>query len=70
MIRSSGNHDQGVAYAARMHKVPAYIVMPESSSKVKIAAAKDYGASKTFCEPSMESRVAEATKVNLMMTIL
>lgn len=63
LAHSSGNHAQGVAYAARMRKVSAYIVMPETSSKVKISAAKDYGALITFCKPGMESRIETAEKI-------
>lgn len=63
VAHSSGNHAQGVAYAARMRKISAYIVMPETSSKVKISAARDYGARITFCGPTMESRIAAAAKI-------
>lgn len=41
---SSGNHAQGVAYAARVNNVEAVIVMPETASPTKVLATKNYGA--------------------------
>ncbi|WP_086662561.1 threonine ammonia-lyase [Lentzea kentuckyensis] len=41
---SSGNHAQAVAFAARLHGVPAAIVMPSNTPEVKIAATKALGA--------------------------
>lgn len=41
---SSGNHAQGVAYAARMLGVRATVVMPETASFSKTAATIGYGA--------------------------
>ena len=41
---SSGNHAQGVAWAAALHKVPAVIVMPADAPAVKIANTRAYGA--------------------------
>lgn len=41
---SSGNHAQGVAYAAREHGVPAVIVMPEDAPQAKIAGTAALGA--------------------------
>jgi len=41
---SSGNHAQGVAYAAQVIGVPALVVMPEDASPTKKAAARAYGA--------------------------
>jgi threonine dehydratase len=41
---SSGNHAQGVAYAAQIIGVPALIVMPEDASSLKKAATRSYGA--------------------------
>ena len=40
---SSGNHAQGVAYAARELGVEAIVVVPELTPKVKIDAIKEYG---------------------------
>lgn len=41
---SAGNHAQGVAYAARMAKTKATIVMPEAAPLAKITATRGYGA--------------------------
>ena len=41
---SSGNHAQGVALAARMHGVPAVIIMPADAPQVKIDNTRGYGA--------------------------
>ncbi|MDR5651027.1 threonine ammonia-lyase [Ruixingdingia sedimenti] len=41
---SSGNHAQGVALAARLHGVPAVIVMPEDAPRLKIANTRALGA--------------------------
>ena len=53
---SSGNHGQAVARAAKLAGVPAYIVMPNNSSKVKLAAVEGYGAEIILCEPVDNSR--------------
>ncbi|CAK7193043.1 L-threo-3-hydroxyaspartate ammonia-lyase [Commensalibacter sp. Nvir] len=41
---SSGNHAQAVAYASKLHNIPALIVMPYDAPKIKMAATKEYGA--------------------------
>jgi threonine dehydratase len=41
---SSGNHAQAVAFAARLHGVPAAIVMPSNTPPVKIEATRALGA--------------------------
>lgn len=41
---SSGNHAQGVAYAAKYNGISAKIVMPEYSVPAKISAVQGYGA--------------------------
>lgn len=41
---SSGNHAQGIALAARMHGVPAVIVMPKDAPALKLANTADLGA--------------------------
>ncbi len=53
---SSGNHAAALARAAQLRNIPAYIVMPEDSSKVKIAAVKSYGGRITFCTPTLAAR--------------
>jgi threo-3-hydroxy-L-aspartate ammonia-lyase len=41
---SSGNHAQAIALAARLHGVPAVIVMPHDAPATKAAATEGYGA--------------------------
>src|SRR5246127_5587779 len=53
---SSGNHGAAVARAARLRGVPAHIVMPSNSAKVKIRAVEGYGAQVVFCEPTEDAR--------------
>ena len=53
---SSGNHAQALALAARLRGVPAHIVMPENSPKVKVAAVRGYGARIVFCPPTQRDR--------------
>jgi len=53
---SSGNHAAALSRAAKLRGSKAYIVMPENSSKVKIAAVKNYGGVITFCKPTLNSR--------------
>ncbi len=53
---SSGNHAQALARAAALRNIPAYIVMPETAPKVKVAAVKDYGGKITFCKPTLTAR--------------
>ncbi len=63
VTHSSGNHAQAVAWAARLLKVPARIVMPENSAAVKVAAVRRYGGEIAFCEPNDEARETAARKI-------
>lgn len=60
---SSGNHAAALARAAQLRGIDAHIVMPSNSSKVKIAAVKNYGGKITFCEPNLASREATLEEV-------
>lgn len=60
---SSGNHAQAVARAAKILGVPAYIVMPETAPRVKVAAVQGYGGQITFCAPVLSSREATLRQV-------
>src|SRR5438309_7140389 len=53
---SSGNHGSAVARAAKLRGIPAHIVMPSNSAKVKVRAVESYGARIVFCEPTQEAR--------------
>jgi len=60
---SSGNHGAAVARAAKLRGVPAHIVMPSNSAKVKIRSVQSYGAHVVFCEPTEESREIQCAEV-------
>jgi threonine dehydratase len=60
---SSGNHGTAVARAAKLRGIPAHIVMPSNSAKVKIRAVESYGANVVFCEPKEEAREAVCADV-------
>src|SRR5438477_10416428 len=60
---SSGNHGAAVARAAKLRGIPAHIVMPSNSAKVKIRAVKGYSAQVVFCEPTEESREIKCAEV-------
>jgi threonine dehydratase len=53
---SSGNHAAALARAAGLRNIPAFIVMPENSSRVKIAAVEGYGGQIRFCKPTLDAR--------------
>src|SRR5499427_7857292 len=60
---SSGNHGAAVARAAKLRKIPAHIVMPSNSAKVKIRAVESYGAHVVFCESTEEAREIKCAEV-------
>jgi threonine dehydratase len=60
---SSGNHAQAIAFAARQLGTKAYIVMPDNSPSVKVAAVKGYGAEIIFCEPTQAARESTLQKI-------
>jgi threonine dehydratase len=53
---SSGNHGAAVARAAKLRGIPAHIVTPSNSAKVKVRAVESYGAHIVFCKPTEEAR--------------
>lgn len=60
---SSGNHAQALALAAKMKNIPAYIVMPDNSPKVKSDAVRGYGGNIIFCKPTLEARETTLNEV-------
>ena len=60
---SSGNHGAAVARAAKLRGIPAHIVMPSNSAKVKIRAVESYSAQVVLCEPTEESREIKCAEV-------
>src|SRR5436190_5164926 len=63
VTHSSGNHGAAVARAAKLRGIPAHIVMPSNSAKVKIRAVEGYSAQVVFCEPTEESREIKCAEV-------
>jgi threonine dehydratase len=55
---SSGNHAQAVSLAARLHEVPAVILMPEDAPPGKLAATRGYGAEVVLFDRYGEDREA------------
>jgi threonine dehydratase len=60
---SSGNHGAALALAASWRGIPAYIVMPENSSSVKLRAVEAYGGEVITCAPTLESREEAVARV-------
>ena len=60
---SSGNHGAAVARAAQLRGIPAHIVMPSNSAKVKVRAVESHGAHIVFCEPTENAREATCAEV-------
>ena len=60
---SSGNHGAALARAAKLRGIPAHIVMPSNSAKVKVRAVESYGAQIVFCEPTEEARESACVDV-------
>lgn len=55
---SSGNHAQGIGWAAAAHGIPAVIVMPSDAPAVKIASTRAYGAEVVLYDRAGEDRDA------------
>lgn len=60
---SSGNHGTALARAAKLRGIPAHIVMPRNSAKVKVRAVESFGAHVIFCEPNDAAREAACADV-------
>jgi threonine dehydratase len=60
---SSGNHGTALARAAKLRGIPAHIVMPSNSAKVKVRAVESYGARVVFCEPTEAARESACADV-------
>jgi len=63
VAHSSGNHAQGVAYAARMQGVKATIVMPAGAPKIKLEATRAMGAEIVTVGPASEERIRKAEEL-------
>ncbi|MDO9362309.1 MAG: pyridoxal-phosphate dependent enzyme [Sphingopyxis sp.] len=60
---SSGNHAQGVAWAAKRLGIAATIVMPSNAPQMKLAATRALGAEVVLYDRVTESRDTVATKL-------
>lgn len=60
---SSGNHAQGVAWAAKRLGIAATIVMPSNAPKMKLAATRELGATVVLYDRATESRDAVAAEL-------
>ena len=64
LAMSSGNHAQGVAWAAAAHGMTAVIVMPADAPAVKIANTKAYGAEVVLYDRAIDDRDAIAARLS------
>lgn len=60
---SSGNHAQGVALAARLHGIPAVIVMPVDAPATKIDTTRAYGAEVVLYDRTTQDRDALGAEI-------
>jgi threonine dehydratase len=63
VTHSSGNHGAALARAAKLRRIPAHIVMPSNSAKVKTRAVERLGGQIILCEPNEASREALCAEV-------
>lgn len=60
---SSGNHAQGVAYAAALLGIPATIIMPADAPAIKVRNTKAYGATVVSYDRYTENREAVGGRI-------
>jgi threonine dehydratase len=60
---SSGNHAAALARAAKLRGIPAHIVMPSNTLKVKVRAVEGYGGRIVFCEPNQRAREEACARI-------
>lgn len=60
---SSGNHAAALALAARLRGIPAHVVMPENTVRVKVESVRRLGAEIIFCAPTNTARVETLARV-------
>src|SRR5260370_41996033 len=63
VAHSSGNHAQGVAYAARALGVRAIIVVPDNIPDIKLKATKGYGAEVVIVGPNSADRIQKTAEL-------
>jgi threonine dehydratase len=69
---SSGNHGQAIALSAKLHEIPAVIVMPHDAPETKRAAAIGYGAEVVGYDRYTESReeIGDALSAERGLTLI
>lgn len=60
---SSGNHAQGIAYAAQLHGVPSVIIMPSDAPKLKIDNTRALGAEVVLYDRAGQDRDALGAQI-------
>ncbi len=60
---SSGNHAQGVAYAAKIFNTPALVLMPKDAPVKKITTAQELGAEVIFFDRKTDNREKMAQEI-------
>jgi threonine dehydratase len=60
---SSGNHAAALALAAKLAGSTAHIVMPSNARAIKKSAVAGYGATITYCEPTLEARESTLAEI-------
>nr|CAD1818756.1 unnamed protein product [Ananas comosus var. bracteatus] len=63
VTHSSGNHAAAVSLAAKLRRIPAYIVIPKNAPKCKVENVKRYGGQVIWSEATIQSRETVARKV-------
>lgn len=63
VAHSSGNHAQGVAYAARALGLRAVIVMPSNAPELKLESTRALGAEIVLVGPASEDRIQKAEEL-------
>ncbi len=61
---SSGNHAQGVALAAKLHGIPAVIIMPSDAPRIKIENTRAYGAEVVLFDRATDDRDAIGARLS------
>lgn len=69
---SSGNHAQGIAHAASLHKAPSVIVMPSDAPQLKIENTRALGAEVVLYDRATEDRdeIGEQLSVERGLTLI
>ena len=63
ITHSSGNHGAALALAARERGIPADVVVPKGTARVKVDAILRYGARLHECEPTLAARELLAQEI-------